>query len=375
MGKSVERVLIVGGGISGLCLAVALRAQGVEVEIVEIKSDWTVYGVGVIQQSNVVRAMAQLGLVDRYLSAAFPFDTVTIYAPHGQAVATIPGRRLAGPEYPANLGISRLALHEVLSSAAKDAGAKVRLGLTVNALDEGERDVTVTLSNGGRETYDLVVGADGLYSKMRSLLFPDAPIPRFTGQGVWRYNFPRPPEVDHLQNYTSAGGGAGLVPISPELMYMFIVGSEPGNPRMADDQLHNLMRERASRYGGLVGALKDQITDPSKVVYKPVEVVMLPEPWYRGHAILIGDAAHATSPHLGQGAGMAIEDAVVLSQEVCAKSKLEEAFQAFMKRRLERCQFIVEKSELVGTWQMNASPDANMAALVNQMVEVTAQPI
>src|SRR5215469_3323307 len=93
----VKSILVVGGGIGGLCLAVALRDRGIDVEIVEIKREWTVYGVGIIQQSNVVRAMAQLGLVDRYLAAAFPFDCVGIYNPFdGQRIALIPGKRLAG---------------------------------------------------------------------------------------------------------------------------------------------------------------------------------------------------------------------------------------------------------------------------------------
>ena len=368
------RCLVVGGGIAGLCLAVALRDAGVEVEIVEIKREWTVYGVGIIQQSNVVRAMAQLGLVEDYLSAAFPFEKVAIYAPHGQLLATIPVRRLAGEQYPANLGIARPALHDVLTRAALKRGAHVRLGVTVDAFEETGAGVTVQLSTGEKENYDLLVGADGVHSKVRAMLFPDAPQPHFTGQGVWRYNLSRPPALDHLQNFVGPGG-AGLVPLAHDLMYMFVVTSEPGNPRMPADQLHTLMKERAGIYGGLIGEMKEQIVDPHKVVYKPLEVVLLPAPWHKGRAILIGDAVHATTPHLGQGEGMAIEDAIVLSEELCSGKSIQDAFQAFMRRRYERCRFIAEKSELVGYWQMHNSPEANVPALVDEMFERTAQPI
>jgi 2-polyprenyl-6-methoxyphenol hydroxylase-like FAD-dependent oxidoreductase len=372
--RRVERVLIVGGGIGGLCLAVALRDRGIVVDILEIKRDWKVYGVGIIQQSNVVRAMAQLGLVDEYLAASFPFENVAIHAPDGHLLATLPGRRLAGPNYPANLGIARPALHDVLTRAAADRGASVRLGCTVDAIEQNADAVTVTLSDGEQETYDLVVGADGVHSKVRSLVFPEAPAPRFTGQGVWRYNFARLPEVDHLLSFVGPGG-AGLVPIADDLMYMFVVCTEPANQRPVKDQIHILMQARASAYGGMIGRIRSQITDPAKVVYRPVEIVMVPDPWFKGRVVLIGDAAHTTSPHLGQGAGMAVEDAIVLGQELNAPGSLDESLARFMRRRYGRCRFIVEKSELVGTWQMNHSPEANIPALVNEMIEVTARPI
>jgi 2-polyprenyl-6-methoxyphenol hydroxylase-like FAD-dependent oxidoreductase len=373
--KSVKRVLIVGGGIGGLCLAVALRDAGIEAHIVEIKQEWTVYGVGIIQQSNVVRAMAQLGLVDDYLDAAFPFNKVTIHAPHGAIIATLPGRRLAGEQYPANLGIARPALHHVLTEAARKRGAQVSLGVMVKSLTQLNNCVDVQLSNGTRQRYDLVVGADGVHSQIRSIVFPDAPSPSFTGQGVWRYNFPRPAEVDHLLSFVGPSGGAGLVPLSQDLMYLYVVTSESGNPRMPADQLHTLMQQRAAIYGGLVGQVRSEITHPAKVVYKPLEVLMLPDPWFKGRVVLIGDAAHTATPHLGQGAGMAIEDAIVLTQELCSGSSCEAALQAFMKRRFERCRFIVEKSELAGQWQMRHSPDANFPGLVNEMLEVTSEPI
>ena len=137
--NAVSKVLIVGGGIGGLCAAIALRRKGIEVDLVELKSQWTVYGVGIIQQSNVVREMAKLGVLDGYLDAAYAFEDVAIYGPGGQQLARIPGQRLAGPEYPANVGISRLALHNVLCETTLQLGAQVRLGLSVETLDDRER--------------------------------------------------------------------------------------------------------------------------------------------------------------------------------------------------------------------------------------------
>jgi 2-polyprenyl-6-methoxyphenol hydroxylase-like FAD-dependent oxidoreductase len=373
--SEVDKVLVVGGGIGGLCAAIALRREGVSVDLVEIKSDWTVYGVGIIQQSNVVREMARLGVLDRYLDAAYSFEDVGIYDLEGKPLARIPGQRLAGPQYPANVGISRLALHKVLSSTAIELGAGIRLGLSVETFEQDSQGVDVTFTDGTRGRYSLLVGADGVYSKIRTLMFGDKYQPRFTGQAVWRYNFPRDPSIDHLASYMGPGGNAGLVPLSDNLMYMFSTSHEPENPWYPPEQLAELMRERIGNIGGLVGSLREQITDSRQVVYKPMEVVFVDEPWFKGRVLLIGDAAHATTPHLGQGAGMAIEDALVLSMELTADGSMEDKLQRFMNRRFERCKFISEKSVLAGDREMARDQSFDRIGLTKQMLTRTAEPI
>jgi 2-polyprenyl-6-methoxyphenol hydroxylase-like FAD-dependent oxidoreductase len=373
--SEINKVLVVGGGIGGLCAAIALRREGVLVDLVEIKSDWTVYGVGIIQQSNVVREMARLGVLDRYLEAAYSFEDVGIYDLEGKPLARIPGQRLAGPQYPANVGISRLALHKVLSSTAIELGANVRLGMSVESIEQDDAGVDVTLTDGTRERYALVVGADGVYSKIRGMLFGDKYKPRFTGQAVWRYNFSRDPSIDHLASYMGPGGNAGLVPLSNDLMYMFSTSHEPENPWFAPEQLAQLMRDRIANIGGLVGSLREQITDSSQVVYKPMEVVFVDEPWFKGRVLLIGDAAHATTPHLGQGAGMAIEDALVLSMELAGGGSMADKLQRFMARRFERCKFISEKSVLAGDREMARDQTFDRIGLTKQMLKLTAEPI
>lgn len=373
--SEVDKVLVVGGGIGGLCAAIALRREGVSVDLVEIKSDWTVYGVGIIQQSNVVREMARLGVLDRYLDAAYSFEDVGIYDLEGKPLARIPGQRLAGPQHPANVGISRLALHKVLSSTAIELGAGIRLGLSVETFEQDSQGVDVTFTDGTRGRYSLLVGADGVYSKIRTLMFGDKYQPRFTGQAVWRYNFPRDPSIDHLASYMGPGGNAGLVPLSDDLMYMFSTSHEPENPWYPPEQLAELMRERIGNIGGLVGSLREQIIDNSQVVYKPMEVVFVDEPWFKGRVLLIGDAAHATTPHLGQGAGMAIEDALVLSMELTLDGCMEDKLQRFMNRRFERCKFISEKSVLAGDREMARDQSFDRIGLTKQMLTLTAEPI
>jgi 2-polyprenyl-6-methoxyphenol hydroxylase-like FAD-dependent oxidoreductase len=134
-----HRILIIGGGIAGLTSAIALGRQGHQIDVIERDPNWSVYGVGITQQANVVRAAAQLGILNEYVSAGFPYAGVTMFAPNGALISEIPAPRLAGTDLPASLGISRRALHTVLGEAAKRSGARIRLGVSARQItDEGD---------------------------------------------------------------------------------------------------------------------------------------------------------------------------------------------------------------------------------------------
>ena len=367
------KVLVIGGGIGGLTGAIALRARGFDVEVIEKDPTWSVYGVGIIQQSNVIRAMAELGILDQYLGAACGFDFVEIYLPDGQRVARVPAPRLV-EGYPANVGVTRRALHTVLGDSAKAAGATIRLGVTATALEDDGEGVSVDFSDGSTGRYDVVVGADGLYSTTRTMLFADAPKPEFTGQAVWRYNLPKLPKLDCLQAYEGPHA-VGLVPLSPTLMYMYVTTPEPGNPRYPREGLAAAMRSKLAAVPPAIAALRELITEDSEVVYKPMECVFLYGDWHKGRVVLIGDAIHATTPHLGQGAGMAIEDAIVLADELARQATPEAAFQAYRARRFERCEFTARTSQAIGDGQIGKGPRVDHAKATADMFAFMAKPI
>lgn len=366
-------ILIIGGGIGGLTSAIALRAKGHKVRVIEKDPDWAVYGVGIIQQGNVLRAMAQLGLLDDYVDAAVGFDKVAVHVPDGTKVAEVPSPRLV-EGYPANVGISRKALHKVLGDKALGAGAEIRLGVTAEGINDDGEQVRVRFSDGAEGTFDIVIGADGVYSQTRQAIMPDAPGPEFTGQAVWRYNLQRPADLDALHVYNGPTG-VGLVPMSEELMYMYVTTSEPDNPRYPREGLAARMREKVSRCAPAIREMAEQITDDASVVYRPLEAMMLDGPWHKGRVVLIGDAVHATTPHLGQGAGMAIEDSIVLAEELSKHATPEEAFASFRDRRFERCRYIVEKSLAICHGQLGKSPPVDNAKATAEMFQVVAQPI
>lgn len=368
----MPRALIVGGGIGGLTAAIALRERGVEVLVIERDPTWSVEGVGITQQSNVVRAVAELGIVADYVDAGFGYDAVEAYAPDGSLMARIPSPQLAAP-WPPNIGIARPALNRVLAQAAQRRGAEVRLGITAERIVDDGNAVTVSFSDGAEERFSFVVGADGIGSHVRRTFFPEVPEPTYAGQAVWRYNLPRPPDMDCLRTYNGSTG-VGLAPMDETTMYMFVVTAEEKG-RVERSGLAAAMRDRLAGCAPAIRALGDHITDDAAVVYRPLHTVFVKGAWHRGRIVLLGDAAHATTPHLGQGAGMAIEDSLVLAEEVARHAEPEEAFAAYHARRSPRCGYIVERSLAICRGQLGIGEPVDMGRAAAEMFEVTAQPI
>lgn len=372
----VKNALIVGGGIGGLSAALALRKSGIAVDLVEINQQWTVYHVGIVVQGNAIRAMVALGIADQCIEAGFQYNGLLFRDLDNNVLADIQGIKLAGPQYPSDLGLTRPALHEVLSRSALAAGVAVRLGVTFTELRQSDDKVTVTSTDGTVKDYDIVIGADGVRSKVRGALFGEHIKPKLTGQGVWRYNVPRPPELDRAVMHAGLEAGKyGFIPLTHETGYILLVQAEAVNERMPQEKLAELFRARLARCTGIMARLRDLIVDSSLVVYRPLEALFLPAPWYKGRVVLIGDAVHATTPHMGQGAAQAMEDAVVLGDVLARDAPVETLLEEFMRRRYERCKLVFESSLQIGEWEQRPTPDADHAGLTARLIASLAEPI
>jgi 2-polyprenyl-6-methoxyphenol hydroxylase-like FAD-dependent oxidoreductase len=347
----VQRVLIVGGGIGGLCAGVALAQAGVEVEIIEKRTSDFVYGVGIIQPPNSQRALASIGLLEACLAAGFQTDERRLFNQKGELLAVHRRQRLLDANRPAMNALRRPAFHKILTDAVAKAGIPLRLGLTVSELDDRPDDpVKVRFSDGSRGSYDLVIGADGIRSQIREMLFGPLIQPQFVGHSVWRIMAERPKDLIYNATFFGIGSKAGLVPLSETEMYLLLVTKEPGNPWHSPEGHPAMLRERLRDYGSIIGDLRDTITDKTNVIYTPVEEVELPGSWFRGRTVIIGDAAHAASPHLSQGAAMAIEDAVLFGEMLAddRERPLEALLSEFQRRREPRCTYVLEGSRAAG---------------------------
>lgn len=372
-----RKVCIIGGGVAGLAVAIGLHQQGIAVEVVEKDASWSVYHVGIIVQSNFVRALDQLGIGKEAVAAGYPYNGVRFMTAAGDLIAQIPAESQVDG-LPGDLGLTRPALHQVLTRRVRELGIPVKLGITFESFTDTGDGVDVTFSDGTSGSYDLLIGCDGNYSAVRRVLWPDA-APKYTGQAVWRYNVPKPAGLEWSDIYLGADNGykgkAGYCPLTPTEMYIFAVIEEPGKPRFPTETLADEMRKRLAGYGGVMGEAAKHVTDPGLVVYRPLEACIMPDPWYQGRVVLIGDAAHSATPHLGQGAAMAVEDAVVLAEELGRQQPVDLALKAFMARRFERAKLVGTSSIMLGEWEMHPDQAGDPVEVTERVRRTLAEPV
>ncbi len=234
----------------------------------------------------------------------------------------------------------------------------------------------VKLGDGSTENYDLVIGADGLNSRTREVIFPDPPKPRYTGHCVWRAVLPRPPDVNGTLMWIGHKVTAGVHPVSRDEMYLFVTEDRPNNDRIDPSRFLSLLRGMIVPFGApLVKTIHDSLNDTSQIVYRPLEALLLPRPWSKGRVVLIGDAAHATTPHLASGACIGIEDAIVLAEEIDRTETVGEGMRAFERRRWERCRMVVENSNRLGEIEITGGNRAEHAQIMRESLMALAAPI
>lgn len=376
---AVRTVLIVGGGPAGLTAATALRHAGIEAELAEVNDELRPLGSGLTMIGPTLRALHQADAeaLEKCIEQGSGHPGMIIGNSDGETLQRMELPQLAGGNFPGGFGITRPLFWGILAEMAQKAGARIRLGTTVTSIAQEEDAVEVELSDSSRERYDLVVGADGLHSAVRELVFPDAPRPYFNGQTVWRAMIPRPPDIgDDMGMYYGPRNKAGCNPVSGTEAYVFLVENDRRTPRPPREQWPELIREQLSEYGGVIGWARERMTDPENVDCRPLQVFLMPSPWYAGRVLLIGDAAHATTPHLAMGAGIAIEDGIVLAEELASHERLAAALDAFMARRYERCRIVVENSAQLGAWEQDPSvPPSEHARLSDESFAAMAAPI
>jgi 2-polyprenyl-6-methoxyphenol hydroxylase-like FAD-dependent oxidoreductase len=372
----VRRALIVGGGPAGMVAAIALGRAGVACEIVEIDAEWSPTGVGIALQSPPLRALKALDLFDELVAVGWACPEIEMVTAAGEPIAVLPQMNVTGPQDPPFITLSRAALHEVLARRLRELGTTVHLGLTFERVTEGTDGVEVEFTDGSAATYDLVVGADGLHSKVRSDLLPHSPVPGYSGQVIWRIAAHRPRALERYTMMIGAGTRIGLVPLSEESIYLWMLESSATPQRPLGDERLRAFQERLTPYGGVVAEIAQQITAPEQVDFRALQWLLVKPPWHAGRVLIVGDAAHTTTPQLAFGVGLAIEDAVVLGDLVAGGLEGAALGVRLAERRFERCRLVVENSVQLGVWEQAPDrPGADPVALMGESFRALAAPI
>ena len=338
----IVTVLIVGGGIAGLTLGRALHQQGFTVELVERSTEWRAEGGGIAVQPNGMRMLRALGLDATVEREGTRIRLWRFCDQTGENLSENDLKALWGDVGPF-IGIERTRLQQILVAGIR--GVPYRLGVSIQALVEHDDRVSVAFADGSSAVYDLVVGADGISSTVRALTLSTTP-PAYTGAMAWRSVAPiRPCGLTQLQFLLGEGRFFGLCPVGDGRTYGFGNITEPRTHEPVAGRLDRLRRHFAG-FGEIVQEYLAALKCDEQIHCGPVDGVAL-EKWHSGRVILIGDAAHASSPMMGQGGCMAMEDAWMLAESLREKARLIETLESYVARRRARVIWVHQESEAV----------------------------
>ena len=343
--------VVAGAGIGGLTAAVALRREGWTVTVLERAHQLEPVGSGLGIGPNAVHALDAIGLGAQVRRLSAVQGTSGIRRADGRWLVRIDAGAIADRFGAPQLVALRADLVSLL--AASLPGGVLHTGVTVTGLDPGGPDRPARVDTGdGDLTADLVVAADGIGSVIRRALFPDHPGPRYSGLAAWRFVAAATRAVEPAETW-GRGAVFGAVPLTDRLVYCYASATAPPGQARADrPDRPDPAAELERRFGdwhepipALIGA-----APPAEVLRDDVYWIAEPLPAYhRGRVALLGDAAHAMTPHLGQGACQAIEDAVVLATIAGTDSGLAAYTEARMRRTRMLANGSYRASRLSGT--------------------------
>ena len=332
-------ILVVGGGVAGLTTAAALDRYGFTTELVERQQAWQALGAGFLVQPNGMRMLGSLGLAAGVENAGAVVRQWQFCNEQGEVLSEIDLKTLWGDAGPC-VGIERPNLQRALLPGV--ANVRCRLGTSVISLEQDDRRVLVGFSDGSTGDYDLVVGADGIRSTVRALTLTAA-VPSDLGAMNWRSIAPvRPAGLSALQIHLGEGCVFGLVPMGAGRTYAFAYVIEQ---RFHDPLEGRLARQRSrfATFGGRVQEYLASLERDDQVICSAMEWMEC-EKWHLGRVVLVGDAAHASSPMMGQGGCMAMEDACALAEELRASATVEDALASYGSRRKPRVEWVHHQS-------------------------------
>jgi 2-polyprenyl-6-methoxyphenol hydroxylase-like FAD-dependent oxidoreductase len=343
-----KKFAIVGGGIGGLTLAIALQKKGFQVTVYENASEIKPLGAGLALAANAVKALAEIGISDEVLKAGKVLKYLRIKDTRGKILSETNSEAISRKfGIVNNFTIHRADLHRVLISLLNPGTLKLGKGCLDFTTDSS--GVTLQFDDGTTAHADCLIACDGIHSAIRKKLIPTS-YPRYAGYTCWRAVVdPAPSNVDMAETSETWGPGCrfGIVPLSDNRLYWFAcINAKEKDPAMRAMRVPDLQQHFKNFYAP-VGDILAQTQD-HKLIWSDIADIKPIHQFAFGKVVLLGDAAHATTPNMGQGACMAIEDAAILANCIENYSTPEETFIQYEKKRIERTTTIVNNSWKIG---------------------------
>ncbi|HEY0320848.1 MAG TPA: FAD-dependent monooxygenase [Pyrinomonadaceae bacterium] len=346
MAAEIKRVIIIGGGIGGLCAAISLRRIGLDVAVYEQAEELRAIGAGLTIWANAIKALRKLGVAGEVIKAGSKIERGELRTSTGRVLSRTHTGELEQRFGEPTVAIHRADLHEILLGALPPG--TVRLNAKCIRFEEDEAGVSVHFSDGQMDRGQLLVGADGIHSVVREQLFPEVKL-RYSGYTTWRGVVETLDEAALGTTSETWGCGArfGIVRIDRERIYWFSTANVPPGQRLSPAESKSYLLEHFKDWHHPVKLLIES-TPAEHILHNDIYDIAPMKKWCRGRIALLGDSAHPTTPNMGQGACMAIESSLALARCLRQTDDLAASLRRYERERMPRTAWITNQSWRIG---------------------------
>jgi len=360
------KIDIIGGGIGGLTTAIELIQKGFDVKVYEQAATIKEVGAGIVLANNAMQVYKKLGLKSKLEAAGNLISKAQIVDANLKVISGLPLSTFEEKFGVKNVAIHRAVLQKILTDELPEG--TIVLDRKLSAITPNETGYTLQFENGTTVESEVLIGADGINSQVRKNIFEYNEI-RNSHQVCWRgvadFELPENRQSE-LNESWGKGGRFGFVQISKGKVYWFAVKHSTGD-KFKLDQLGKYYEHFDPLVSKIINATPtDKIHTADLTDLKPYKN------WAKGKACVIGDAAHATTPNMGQGACQSIEDAYTIA-ECLAKYPAKEAFLKYQKLRIKKAHQIVNTSWMIGKLAHWQNPIAT--SLRNNLMRMTPESV
>ncbi|MBZ0201826.1 MAG: FAD-dependent monooxygenase [Ignavibacteria bacterium] len=355
-----SEISISGAGIAGLVTAIALRKIGINCIVYEAAPEIKPLGAGLVLAANAIKAFEKIGIDKEIISKGRLLASFAILDKNGKTISRTDSEAIGKKFGTDNFTIHRARLHEALLSLIDSS--RIKTGKKIISADQSDSGVTLHFADGTTAQTGYLVAADGIHSHIRKLLIPNTK-ERYAGYTCWR-GIVEDAGLNITESTETWGpaGRFGIVPLAEGKIYWFAsVNAKQNDPVLKNFEVNDLLKHFAEYHSSVKAVLQN--TSESVLLLNDIIDLEPVKNYAFGKIVLIGDAAHATTPNMGQGACQAIEDAVILTDELSKTGSVENAFERFGVRRIKRTHFIVNNSWKLG--KMAQSSNLVFSALRN----------
>ena len=363
MNRPARKALIIGCGVAGPVVALFLQRAGIEAEIYEARDASTDYGGSFLNMAcNGLGVLKTLGLDEQVSRQGSPIPRMVIWSGKGKRLGEVRNGARAEVGAP-SINILRSRLHQVLREEAEHRRIKMAFGKKLAGLSTGEQGVVATFADGTTAEGSVLVGCDGVYSRTRQLINPDAPSPHYTGlisTGGFAQHSSFPPTPDTMHFVFGKRAFFGYHISSCGELYWFVNFPQKEAPARGDlDMIVSEVWQKRmlDLFQGDLPLISEMIrATQSAIIGYPIYDIATQPLWRKGPVVLVGDAIHAVPPSAGQGASLAVEDALVLAKCLRDSSDLEQAFATYERLRRARVERMVQHGRNAGQGKVMTHP-------------------